>query len=339
MPSGPLQFRAACGCFTPVFVAFMMKRAEESVAMRMRTLVPKDRVAGVTVGFLLVYLYWGSIMLQANDIELNPGPTSGTGPSTMRQTRLASATGAGSRASMERPGNQPGNTSASSSTSSGEPEPTLSDVMTTLLNMNSKFDKMKDDVKEMKDVYAGLMNEISDLKTEVTDLRRANDSLKAENDALKEKIDVIERKTDDLEDRSKRQNIIIHGLPRDAHEKTWKDCEDVREMIVDKLELTGEMPFDRVHRLTPDKNSPIVARCTFYKDKEEIMRAKGKLKGSKIFLGDDFSKRVRDVRKRLAPHLKNAKSQGKKATMVFDHLLVDGKKFFLSGDDQLCELK
>ena len=310
--------------------------------MRMRTLAPRDRLTGVVLGFLLVYLYWGSILQQANDIELNPGPTSGTRQGdNMRQTRLGSATGASAgRASMERAGNQPGNSSSSSASFSGETQPTLKDVMATLLAMNTKFDDVKDDVKEMKEVYAGLMKEMSDLKSEVADLRHANDALKAENDALKEKVEAIERKTDDLEDRSKRQNIIIHGLPRDIHEKTWKDCEDVvRELIVDKMELTGEMPFDRVHRLTSDKNSPVIARFTFYKDKEEVMRAKGKLKGTKIFIGEDFSRRVRDVRKRLAPHLKTLKSQGKRATMVFDHLVVDGKKLFLNGNDQLCEAK
>ena len=341
MPSSPLVFRASCGCFFPVFLTFMCKRVVECVAMRVSTLVPRDRATGVLLGFVLVYLFWGGLLMQAGDIESNPGPAPGSsskqdGISNMRQTRLNSAAGAtGGRPSMDKTSHN-----ASAPSQSGEKELSLKDVMATLLSMDHKFDQVKNDVKEMKEVYACLKDELLDVKNEVADLRRENDSLRTENAALKERVEGIERRTDDLEDRSKRQNIIIHGLPRDTHEKTWQDCEDrVRDLIVDRLELTGEMPFDRVHRLTSDSNSPIVARCTFFKDKQQIMRAKGKLKGTKIFIGDDYSKRVRDVRKRLAPHLKTARSQGKKVNMVFDHLVIDGKKHCVNDSDQLYECK
>nr|KAG5689419.1 hypothetical protein BaRGS_017937 [Batillaria attramentaria] len=57
------------------------------------------------------------------------------------------------------------------------------------------------------------------------------------------------------------------------------------------------------------------------------MRAKLKLKGTDIFVGDDFSKNVRDIRKKLSPFLKKAKEEKKLCKMVFDHLVMEGKRY------------
>ena len=98
----------------------------------------------------------------------------------------------------------------------------------------------------------------------------------------------IERKTDDLECRSKRNDLIIYGLPRVENE-TWQECEEmVQELLTDTLEMHESPQFGRVHRLSAEPNSSIVARSTFYKDKETIMKAKTELKGSNEFISEDF---------------------------------------------------
>ena len=341
MPAVTLEFRAVCGSFLAVFLNFMLKRTRELVAMRFRSLTLRYRSTGVLVGLLLSLLCHGDLLYRAyhmdrlyrsGDTEKNPGPT------TLRQSKLNAA--AGRNTSTDRDSDSAAATSSSqhSQVSEGTNDPTLKDVMQTLQSMNSKFDGLKDDFREVKECYAGLRAEVADLKSDLSELKSENVNLKEENKRLHSRIDEITRKTDDLEDRSKRNNLIIHGIPREKNEK-WQDCEDlVREMIVDKLELSGELEFDRVHRLSSKDDSPIVARCTFYKDKEAIMKAKGKLKGSTVFIGHDFSRRVREVRKKLAPHLKTAKSEKKKATMVFDHLNIDGKKFGLDHDGNLKEI-
>nr|KAG5712003.1 hypothetical protein BaRGS_026444 [Batillaria attramentaria] len=63
-----------------------------------------------------------------------------------------------------------------------------------------------------------------------------------------------------------------------------------------------------------------------------ILGAKKKLQGSKLSVGEDFSPRVRSIRKALSPFLKEAKQSQKRAVMVFDHLLIDGRKYVLNDD-------
>ena len=68
------------------------------------------------------------------------------------------------------------------------------------------------------------------------------------------------------------------------------------------------------------------------------MKEKWKLKGSSVFIGDDFSTKVREVKRKLLPHSRAAKDQKKRATMVFDHLLIEGRKFVLDSEDKLREV-
>ena len=76
----------------------------------------------------------------------------------------------------------------------------------------------------------------------------------------------------------------------------------------------------------------------FYKHKEKILKERRKLKRSNIFIAEDFSQRVREIRKALTPHLKAARNHGKRATMIYYNLLIDGKKFALDKDNELKEL-
>ena len=303
----------------------MYLRARKKAAMYLPTLKMKNLQGGVTVGLLLSFLFYGILLQRCGDIELNPGPGP-TRTNNLRQTRLASATGSTTAASTS---SQPETTVE---------EPTLKDVMSMLHNMNSKFDEVKEDVRQMKDMYAGLQEEVSSLRQEVVDLKHENESLQEVNGCLSGKVEALERKTDDLEGRSKRNNVIIHGLIR--HDKeTREDCEElVREMITDKLEFAEDVQFDRLHRINGRPDSPIIGRCTFYKDKERLLRARRKLQGSQVFIGEDFSLRVREIRKKLVPHLKTAKKESKKVSMVYDHLVIEGKKYCLGEDDDLKEM-
>lgn len=111
----------------------------------------------------------------------------------------------------------------------------------------------------------------------------------------------------------------------------------MNEMIVDKLDIVKDIPFERVHRLNAKADSPIIACFSSFKDKDRVMRAKSKLKDTGIFIGDDLPLPVREIRKKLVPHLKTARSENKKASMVYDHLIIEGKKYTVDGKDKLYQ--
>ena len=241
---------------------------------------------------------------------MNPGP---------RDSQTSQSTRDSSRARKQ--------TQLSFSDSSDEP--TLKDVMAKLSTMDTidkKIDGLKEEVVE---TCAALKTELLELREEVSSLRTENATLQKENQDLHKRLTDVENKVDDLEGRSKRSNLLFHGLARTSGE----NCEKVvSDLLTDKLGLSDPVEFDRVHRVSDKKDSPIIARCTFFKDKNMILKAKKKLRGSDIFIGEDFSLRVRSVRKALSPHLKEARKSGKNAVMIFDHLLIDGRRFDLTSD-------
>jgi hypothetical protein len=64
------------------------------------------------------------------------------------------------------------------------------------------------------------------------------------------------------------------------------------------------------------------------------MKEKKKLKGTDIFVGDDFSRGVREKRKKLSRFLKDIRQEDKSARLVHDHIVVGGKKYFLDDDEK-----
>eukprot|EP00745_Piridium_sociabile_P007047 TRINITY_DN14532_c0_g1_i1.p1 TRINITY_DN14532_c0_g1~~TRINITY_DN14532_c0_g1_i1.p1 ORF type:complete len:424 (+),score=72.50 TRINITY_DN14532_c0_g1_i1:185-1456(+) len=270
-----------------------------------------------------------------SDVEQNPGPSR---PDQTKQSRRM--TSSGRMASLDRTDSTSGNGQSTPPSPSPDP-PTLMDVMTKLTSientMNCKFDNVEQRMAGLSEQFEALKGDVKGLRDEVGVLRQKNEDLVKENAELTDKMDVLERKTDDLEGRSKRKNLIFYGIPRHSN-VTHEDCEGIiQDLLTDKLDITKEVEFDRVHRLNGKSDSPIIARCCFYKDKINILKEKRKLRGSNTFIGEDFSFRVREISRKLSPHLKLARNNDQRAFMVFDHLVIDGKKLYVDDHDRLTE--
>ena len=294
----------------------------------------------VTLGLGHATFCCQDLLLRSGSVEVNPGP-----PKAAPQTRQGSASRG---ASVDRGVDKTQTTDAGATSGTGlagtsgetvRDDPSLRDIMTMLVSLNSKFDNMQSDIQEVKRSNEQMKTEIEGIKETVHDLKAENDRLRKQTTDMQERLDTLTLKADDLECRSKRNNVIFYGLHRPDGE-TGQDCEDaLQDFLTDKLELSRTIEFDRVHRLNSKPNSPVIARCTYFKDKNAILKARYKLKGSNIFLGEDFSVRVREIRKKLGPHLKAARDQGKRATMIFDHLLINGKKYTLDSENELKEIR
>ena len=113
----------------------MYRLAKFRLTMRVRVLTASSRLKGVMVGLILTVFFTGDQLLRCDDVETNPGSKS----DNMRQTRLNSGNRSDTTPTAT-PRNDPTGT---------ETEPTLKDVMSLLMSMNSKFNDMKMDMNEM----------------------------------------------------------------------------------------------------------------------------------------------------------------------------------------------
>lgn len=89
-----------------------------------------------------------------------------------------------------------------------------------------------------------------------------------------------ELKREQLEAQSRRENLQFYGIKEDRDE-TWKDSgRKIRDYIEKDLELNASrIRIDRAHRMkSGQKPYPIIAKFSFFKEKEEVEGISAKAK-------------------------------------------------------------
>ena len=90
------------------------------------------------------------------------------------------------------------------------------------------------------------------------------------------------------------------------------------------------------------RQRPIITRFLSWKQRTNVLEsARTKLKGSgsAIRIGEDFSKEVRETRRRLYPALKTARDSDKMASLRYDKLYIDNKPFILAENGEVVPLR
>ena len=139
-------------------------------------------------------------------------------------------------------------------------------------------------------------------------------------------------KLDSLEGFSRRNNLLFHGIPGSSEAETNSDCERLLcETLSQHLDLDlNSISFDRVHRLNTSKTpQPIIARVTNFEVKQKLLRNRTKLKGTRIYINEDFTYKVRETRKKLLQFINRLRKRTNppKVNMVFDHIFIDGERY------------
>ena len=109
-----------------------------------------------------------------------------------------------------------------------------------------------------------------------------------------------------------------------------------------KLHISRDIQMNRVHRLNygPDfrGHKPIQVCLLNYRDKEEILRKARLLKGSNIYISEDFSRKVREHRNELIKFMKEVKSRDPTRQEHINYRTGDDNRMF-STMGQLDKLK
>ena len=85
------------------------------------------------------------------------------------------------------------------------------------------------------------------------------------------------------------------------------------------------MLFERVHRMGHSKKSqdgtiiprPIIAKFSYFKQKEQVQKVGFNLKGSMFGVSEQFPQEIIEQRKRLMPKFKEAKQEDRYARRIF----------------------
>lgn len=142
---------------------------------------------------------------------------------------------------------------------------------------------------------------------------------------LKTALEEANAKIDDLENRSRRNNVVIWGAPEGAEKG---DCLGYVEDLL--AGAAGPKAVQRAHRSGQPaaakkdrgKPRPIHVGFSTYREKEAARKKlievfKEKTEGVKMYVADDYSKRVQLMRREKLPKLKELRAKGIKAFFVY----------------------
>ena len=203
----------------------------------------------------------------------------------------------------------------------------MSDLTNHVNELKTALEKNQQELTESKDKLKIAENRIGDLQMQVTGLSVKCDRLSNANIKLQDQLT-------SMESQSRRNNLILDGLA-DSEHKTPDQCRDkVMHVLEVKMEVANvrDFRFVRIHRLGRyQKNSkkprPVIFKLHYYDEREKIWQNRRKLQGHNIWLQEDFPEAIRQKGSVLAPVVKAAKAQGKKAFLSVDRAIIDDQVY------------
>ena len=206
-------------------------------------------------------------------------------------------------------------------------------------NFSIEIDELRKDTQaklsKMQADLASKSKVIEQTKVELNNLRTETDILKSDKRKANEKII-------DLEARSRRNNLIFHGIP-DPQDHDEDCTATIMSFIEKELKLNPTLfTIQRAHRLgaprgtkAPDGSirvgskvntpRPIIVNFVNFLQREKVRKERTKL-SSTYGISEDLPAAVRDARKSISDVLKRYKSENKRATILYPcRLLVEGQ--------------
>ena len=190
--------------------------------------------------------------------------------------------------------------------------------------LKDEIAKFNERIEKIEHNIIGNKNSIKNLEKEVNDIK---DGLKFTEDIFDEKvselhtrIDMLEEERDNLEqklsvqeDRNQRNNLRIDGMKEYNGETELELEEKVKTLFKEKMEIEEDIEIQRIHRTgqrSYGKPRTVIFNLLRFKDKARILKQGRNLKGSNIWINEDFSKRTMEIRKKLLKEIKHRKNNG-----------------------------
>lgn len=217
-------------------------------------------------------------------------------------------------------------TSAAASKGSRSPAPALAPAWFTeyMISFESRMQNViANQVSELTAKVSDHEEKLTSCAMLISDLEKQVDKLKSANVDLAQKMD-------DLENRTRRNNLVFYGIPEVFDSPTLTVVNEVFSFVGLHPKDLG---IERCHR-TPtsttssrqalDEKPRMIHICFSSFQTKEMVRQKcvkvfksTKFKGRKLFVSDDYSKKVMQQRKNKRDEFQSLKDQGKRPFFLF----------------------
>lgn len=165
----------------------------------------------------------------------------------------------------------------------------------TVNRRDSTIERVTRNIEQLLSDMFELRKENDVLKNEIALLKKENEAIRHEVDFVKSKQKLISAELNDLEQYSRRNNIQIFGVPEDSSDE---NCEKIAMKILAQNLQVEVNPTDieaahRVGKKIPERTNPrpVIVRFVNRKDRDRVMMNKRKLKGSRLFVTEDLTRK------------------------------------------------
>ena len=157
-------------------------------------------------------------------------------------------------------------------------------------------------------------------KEKIQEAERKVEQLEQNNNIMKKEII-------DLKARSMCDNLVFYNI----QEQGENAMEKIFSFLGNELKIESpqqNIKIDLAHRMgrkQPEKTRPIVVKLNYFQDREAIRQRAHLPKGKRYGISEQFPQEIAQQRKKLIPLYKKAKQEGKRATIKYDKLIVEGR--------------
>ncbi|XP_065678105.1 uncharacterized protein LOC136093113 [Hydra vulgaris] len=185
---------------------------------------------------------------------------------------------------------------------------------------------LEKDINNNKCKISNIEKDLCDINFQENDISEKISQIKKYCD---KEINSLYKKSIDLENRSRRNNLRIDGQ-QELSSESYEDCEKAaKDIFKTLLKIPSEVVVERAHRIGQFKeNKPrtLVLKLLNYQDKNKILKAGKQLKGTGLYINEDFAQETIYHRRKLW-EVKKLRSEGKYAILKYDKIFTrDFKK-------------
>lgn len=189
----------------------------------------------------------------------------------------------------------------------------------------------KTEMQRIEEMFRQINNNMQTMTQRMEIMMKDVEATKQENVQLKKQLIQQEQKIKEIEQEIRRKNIVIKGL-EDREDEMGEEINQKLKKIFIKMEvkIDDNIDIEEVRRIGKYKrgtNRPILMKMARSKKKFEILKQTKTLRGTDIWIEEDYTKEVQEERKLLIPHLKEARQKGYNARLRYNKLIINKEVF------------
>lgn len=189
----------------------------------------------------------------------------------------------------------------------------LEDIKSALLPIQQALKDLSLQFQTFGDSFSQIISRMEKSESKIIENEIKIDSISQRTDAHDKEIQNLQAKLTDLEARSRRNNIIIRGIPETVlHNNLIPTIKQIINSLLEESEEMQQITIERAHRAlremqTSLKPRPVYIKILNYQDVNKIILAakkKGTLtwNNNKISFAQDLPIQIRQARQLLSPY-------------------------------------